>query len=287
MGLFLQVLLDGLWSGLLYGLIAAGLSLIWGVLDIINFAHGEFLMAGMYVSFFLGFLFKIDPLVSWIASAAFLFLLGVVTYKFVVKRTLGKAMAPLLATFGLSMVIKNFAMNRFTPNFRILSGTIMEGKVISLGQGAVMIPVPNLVTALFSLVVLGLLYWMLTRTRFGWAVQATAMDVEAARLMGVNTGRIFILVFGIGGACVGVAAGLLPSYLATHPDVGSLFGLIAFMVVAMGGFGSIPGALLAAILIGLIESFAGFYIAPVFKYVAVFGVYLLVIMIRPKGLFGW
>jgi len=285
MNLFLQVLLDGLWSGLLYGLIAAGLSLIWGVLDIINFAHGEFLMAGMYVSFFLGFLLKIDPVFSWIFSGAFLFLLGVATYILVVKRTLGKAMAPLLATFGLSMVIKNFAMNRFTPNFRILSGTIMEGKVLNLGSA--IIPLPNLVTALFSLVVLGGLYWMLTRTRFGWAIQATAMDVQAARLMGINTERIFILVFGIGGACVGIAGGLLPSYLATHPDVGSLFGLIAFMVVAMGGFGSIPGALVAALLIGLIESFAGFYIAPVFKYVAVFGVYLVVIMIRPKGFFGW
>ncbi|MCX8014246.1 MAG: hypothetical protein N3A02_08165, partial [Rectinema sp.] len=116
MGLFIQVLLDGLWAGMLYGLIAAGLSLIWGVMDVINFAHGEFLMAAMYVSFFLGFLLKIDPLISWIASGAFLFILGMLTYKLVVKRTLGKAMAPLLATFGLAMVLKNVAMNRFTPN---------------------------------------------------------------------------------------------------------------------------------------------------------------------------
>jgi len=128
---------------------------------------------------------------------------------------------------------------------------------------------------------------MLTKTRFGWAVQATAMDPEAAQLMGINTEHIFVLVFGLGGACVGIAGGLLPSYLATHPDVGTLFGLIAFIVVALGGFGSIPGALVAAILVGLIESFAGFYIAPVFKYIAVFGVYLVVILIRPKGIKGW
>ncbi len=278
-------MLDGLWSGLLYALISSGLSLIWGVLDVINFAHGEFLMVGMYVSFFLGFLFKMDPLISWVASGAFLFILGVLTYKLVIKRTLKMAMAPLLASFGLSMVLKNIAMNRFTPNFRILSGTIMEGKVISLGS--VIIPVPNLVTAIFSLVILGILYWMLTKTRFGWAVQATAMDPEAAQLMGINTEHIFVLVFGLGGACVGIAGGLLPSYLATHPDVGTLFGLIAFIVVALGGFGSIPGALVAAILVGLIESFAGFYIAPVFKYIAVFGVYLVVILIRPKGIKGW
>ena len=285
MSTFIQVILDGIWSGMLYGLVAAGLSLIWGVMDVINFAHGEFLMAAMYVSYWLGFLFKLDPLVSWIFSGIFLFILGALTYKLVIARTLSKAMAPLLATFGLSMLIKNVVLNRFTPNFRILSDTMLEGKSIILGE--VVIPIPQFVVAIFSLAVLGLLYFMLQRTRFGWAVQATAMDAEAAKLMGVNTERIFLLVFGLGGACVGVAGGLLPSYLATHPDVGTLFGLIAFIVVAMGGFGSIPGALLAAILIGLVESLAGFYLAPVYKYVAVFGIYLAVILVRPKGLFGW
>ncbi len=285
MSLFLQVILDGLWAGLLYGLIAAGLSLIWGVMDVLNFAHGDFLMVGMYVSFFLGFLFKADPLVSWVASGIFLFLFGMLTYKLIISRILGKAMAPLLATFGLSMMVKNLVLNRFSPNFRILESTILEGRSFMVGD--VIVPLPQFVTSLFALAVLGLLYWMLTRTRFGWAVQATALDGEAARLMGVNTEKIFLLVFGIGGACVGIAGGLLPSYLATHPDVGTLFSLIAFMIVAMGGFGSVPGALVAAVLVGLIESLAGFYIGPVYKYIAVFGIYLVVILIRPKGLFGW
>lgn len=285
MSLFFQVVLDGLWAGLLYALIAAGLSLIWGVMDVLNFAHGDFLMIGMYVSFFLGFLLKLDPLVSWIASGAFLFLVGVLTYKLIISRVLGKAMAPLLATFGLSMLLKNFVLNRFSPNFRILESTILEGRSFMVGD--VIIPLPQFVTSLFALAVLGFLFWMLSRTRFGWAIQATALDGEAAKLMGINTERIYLLVFGIGGACVGIAGGLLPSYLATHPDVGTLFSLIAFMVVAMGGFGSIPGALLAAVMIGLIESLAGFYIGPVYKYIAVFGIYLVVILIRPKGLFGW
>ena len=281
-----QVILDGAMSGLLYALVAAGLSLIWGVMDIINFAHGEFLMVAMYLSYWIGFLAHVDPIVSWIASAAFLFLLGAVTYKLIVSRCLGKAaMAPLLATFGLSMVIKNFCLNRFSPNFRLLSGTFLEGKKILLGD--LVIPLPQLATSLFALAVLALLYGMLKKTRLGWAIQATAMDREAAELMGIDTEKIFLLVFGLGGACVGIAGGLLPSYLAVHPEVGGLFGLIAFMVVAMGGFGSIPGALIAALMIGLVESFTGFYVAPVFKYVAVFGIYLVVIMIRPKGLFGW
>lgn len=284
---FFQVAIDGILAGMLYAIVAAGLTLIWGVMDVINFAHGDFLMVAMYVSYWLGFLWKIDPLISWIASAAFVFLLGVVTYKLIVSRCIGgkSAMAPLLATFGLSMLLKNVCLNRFSPNFLILSGTWMDGKKWEVG--GLVFSTPQVVTSLFSLAVLSALYYLIKKTRFGWSIQATSMDREAAELMGISTERVYVLVFGIGGACLGVAGGLMPSYLATHPEVGSLFGLIAFVIVAMGGFGSIPGSLLAALLIGLVEAFAGFYIAPVFKYVAVFAVYLVVIMVRPKGLFGW
>ena len=283
---FLQVVVDGLMSGAIYALVAAGLSLIWGVMDIINFAHGEFLMVAMYVSYWVGVYFGIDPMISWILSGICLFILSASSYKIVVRRCLGKAaMAPLLATCGLSMLIKNFCLNRFTPNFRLLSGTMLEGRVWHLGE--VTISIPQFATALFSLLVLGALYYLLKKTKTGWAIQATAMDREAAELMGIDTEWIFTLVFGLGGLCVGIAGGLMTSYLAVFPEVGALFSLIAFVVVALGGFGSIPGALIAALLIGLIESFAGFYIAPVVKYVAVFGLYLGVIMVRPKGLFGW
>lgn len=283
---FLQVLIDGILSGLLYALVAVGLSLIWGVMDVINFAHGEFLMVAMYICYWMGFILHIDPLFSWIAAGIFMFVLGAVTYKVIVRNSLGKAaMAPLLATFGLSMLLKNLCLNRFSPNLRLLSGTIMEGKTFSVG-GAI-VSLPQFVTAIFSLVVVVACYWLIKKTRLGWAIQATAMDKEAAELMGIDTEHIYLLVFGIGGACVGIAGGLMTSYLAVHPEVGSLFSLIAFVIVALGGFGSIPGALCAALLIGLVESFTGFYVAAVVKYVAVFAIYLVVILIRPKGLFGW
>ncbi|MEG1823234.1 MAG: branched-chain amino acid ABC transporter permease [Cloacibacillus sp.] len=283
---FLQVLIDGILSGLLYALVAAGLSMIWGVMDVINFAHGEFLMVAMYICYWMGFMLGLDPIFTWIASGIFLFILGGLTYKWVIKRSLGKAaMAPLLATFGLSMLLKNFCMNRFSPNFRLLSGTLLDGKTFEIG-GAI-VSVPQLVTGLFSLAIIGALYYLIKKTRLGWAIQATAMDKEAAELMGIDTEKIYLLVFGLGGACVGIAGGLMTTYLAVHPEVGSLFSLIAFVVVALGGFGSIPGALFAAILIGLVESFTGFYVAAVLKYVAVFAIYLLVILVRPKGLFGW
>ncbi len=286
MATFLQVAFDGLLNGLLYALVAAGLSLIWGVMDVINFAHGEFLMIAMYFSYWLGFIWKIDPIISSVAGGAFVFIVGALTYRLVIRRTIGKsAMSALLATFALSMLIKNISLNRFSPNFRLLQDTLLGGKTFNLA--GIIIPVPQLVIGLVALALLFVVYRLVKKTRLGWAIQATAMDKEAAELMGINTERIYLLVFGLGGACVGIAGGLLPSYLAVHPEVGALFSLIAFVCVAMGGFGSIPGALLASLLIGLVEAFAGFYIAPVFKYVAVFGLYLVVVMVRPRGLFGW
>lgn len=286
MSMFFQVAIDGLLTGMVYALVASGLSLVWGVMDVLNFAHGEFLMLGMYVSYWLGFLINFDPLISWIASGIFCFLLGVLTYKLIIHHCLlGPPLSALLATFGLSMMLKNFALNRFSPNYRLLTGTLLDGKRLLVGN--IVLPLPQLITSIFALIVVFIIYYVIKRTRLGWAIQATAMDKDAAELMGINTERIFLLVFGLGGLCVGVAGGLLPSYLAVHPEVGGLFGLIAFVCVAMGGFGSIPGALLAALLIGLAEALGGFYIAPVFKYVVVFGLYLLVVMLKPKGLFGW
>ena len=283
---FIQVLVDGLMNGAIYGLVAAGLSLIWGVMDVINFAHGEFLMVAMYACYWLGALTGLDPMFSWAATGIFLFFLSAGSYKLVVRRCIGKAaMAPLLATFGLSILLKNFCLNRFTPNFRLLSGTLLEGRVVHV-FGAI-VSQPQLVTAVSSLVMLVVLHFLIKKTRIGWAIQATAMDKETAELMGIDTERVFTLVFGLGGMCVGIAGGFMTSYLAVFPEAGALFSLIAFVVVALGGFGSIPGALCAALLIGLVESFAGFYIAPVVKYVAVFALYLAVILVRPKGFFGW
>jgi len=255
-------------------------------MDVINFAHGEYLMVAMYVSYWLGFMANVDPLISIFAGGLFIFILGALTYWLIIRYTIGKPpLSALLATFGLAMLLKNLCLNQFSPNFRILSGTWLADKTFNLGF--LIVPVPQLTTAVLALVVVGLIYSMIRSTRFGWAVQATALDKEAAELMGINTERIYILIFGIGGATVGIAGGIMPTYLAVHPEVGTMFSLIAFVCVAMGGFGSIPGALVAALLIGIVEALSGYYIAPVFKYVAVFGLYLALVFLRPKGIFGW
>jgi branched-chain amino acid transport system permease protein len=286
MDTLLQVLLNGILNGMLYALVALGLCLIWGVMDVINFAHGEYVMVAMYVSYWLGFLANVDPLISTLAGGALIFILGALTYKLIIHYTVGKPpLSALLATFGLAMLLKNLCLNRFTPNFRILSDTWLGDRTFQLG--GLIVPLPQLVTAVLALLVIGLVFYMIRSTRFGWAVQATAMDREAAELMGINTERIYILIFGIGGATVGIAGGIMPTSLAVHPEVGTMFGLIAFICVAMGGFGSIPGTLMAAILVGVVEALSGYYIAPVFKYVAVFGLYLAVVFLRPKGIFGW
>jgi branched-chain amino acid transport system permease protein len=283
---FVQVLIDGMLNGMVYALVAAGLCLIWGLMDVINFAHGEYLMVAMYVSYWLGFLLNVDPVVSVVAAGIFIFILGVLTYQLIIRYTIGKpGLVALLATFGLAIFLKNVCLNRFSPNFLILSGTWLGDKTLNLGN--LIFSLPQVVAAFMALVVVGLIYALINTTRFGWAIQATALDRDAAELMGINTERIYLLVFGISGACVGIAGGIMPSYLAVHPEVGSMFGLIAFVCVAMGGFGSIPGAFLAGLLVGSVEALAGFYLAPVFKYVAVFGLYLAVVCLRPKGIFGW
>jgi len=286
MTIFFQIAINGLLVGMIYALITVGLSLIWGVMNVINFAHGDFLMVAMYISYWLGFLVHMDPIISWIASGTFCFILGILTYRLIIRRCLsGPVLSALLATFGLSLVIRNFCLNRFSPNFRLLRKTLLGGKKIVLG--GLYLPLPQLVTGIFALVVVFVIYYIIKRTRLGWAIEAVAMDKEAAELMGINTDKIFALLCGMSGACVGIAGGLLPSYLTVYPEVGVLFCFIAFVCVAMGGFGSILGALMAALLVGLVEAFGGFYIAPIFKYVVIFGLYLVVVTFRPKGLFGW
>ncbi|MCD6362514.1 MAG: branched-chain amino acid ABC transporter permease [Synergistetes bacterium] len=284
--LYLQVVVSGLLMGLVYSLVAVGLNLIYGVMDVLNFAHGEFLMLSMYVCFWFGFLWKIDPLFSWIFATAFAFLLGLVVYKLVIRKVVGApALASLLATFGLSIFLRNVALFLWGPNYRFLNKTILGD--LRMVLGGVSIGGPQLVAGIASIAVTLFIYFLMRRTKLGWAIQATALDREAAQLMGINTEWIFALTFGIGGACVGVAGGMLSSFYYVFPEVGILFSLIAFVTVALGGFGSIGGAFWAGILIGLAEALGGFFIAPVFKYVIVFAIYLLVVLIRPRGLFGW
>jgi len=280
----IQGIISGLLMGCIYALIAAGLSLIFGLMEIVNFAHGEFLMLGMYTAFWTYTLFALDPLFSFPICAGVLFVLGVVTHKGIIRRILGAPMlAQIFATFGLGIFLRATAQFLWTPDFRQVSEPLVQGPVRLFG---VSVGLAQLVAALASLLAFGLLIWFIAKTETGAALEATAQDRQAASLMGINTERMYTLGWGISSACVGVAGAFLASFFYVFPYVGSLFALLAYVIVALGGFGSIPGSLVAGILIGLVEVLAGLFIAPAFKYVAVFAIYLGVVLIRPQGLFG-
>jgi branched-chain amino acid transport system permease protein len=279
-----QAVISGLLMGLVYALIAAGLSLIFGLMEIVNFAHGEFMMISMYAAFWLWALFGLDPLYSVPLCAALLFFMGVATHYGIIRHILGASMlAQICATFGLAVFLRALAQFLWTPDFRSIANPIVEGRVeiggIFLGQ-------PQIVASLGCVLAFGLLYFFISRTETGLALQATSQDRQAAELMGLPTDRMFALGWGIGAACVGLAGVFLSTFYYVFPEVGLEFALLAYVAVAMGGFGSILGSLVAGILIGLVESLGGLLIDPSYKLLIVFALYLVIVVVRPKGLFG-
>lgn len=279
-----QALVSGLLSGFIFALISAGLSLIFGVMEIVNFAHGEFLMLSMYLSYFLYTRLHWDPIAALPVNAAALFALGVVVYYGLIRRVLRAPMlAQIFATFGLGVFLQNLAQFLFRPDFRTIGPTSVSGRFV---LGGVFISAPQLAAAAGAVATTGGLWLLLTRTEIGKALLATAEDRQAASLMGINPDRMFALAWGLGAACVGVAGALLSTFYYVFPQVGGVFALIAFVAVALGGFGSITGAFIGGVLIGVIESMAGVLVNPAVKNIFVFGVYLAVVLLRPRGLVG-
>ncbi len=279
-----QVILSGIFIGFIYALVSVGLTVIYGVMDIVNFAHGEFLMLSMYVVFWLYALFRIDPIFGLPVSVLVLFVVGVLTHKLIVRPVLDAPMsAQIFVTCGLLVYLQGVAQFLWSPSYRLIQEPLLSGRLqvaglnVSLAQG---------VAAIGALLTTAFVYWFIEKTETGRALQAVAEDRQAASLMGINSDRMFALAWGIGAACVGVAGALLANYYYIFPTVGTVFALIAFVAVALGGFGSVPGALVAGIIIGLVEVLSGFFIAPAYKEVTVFALYLVVVLVRPQGLLG-
>jgi branched-chain amino acid transport system permease protein len=281
-----QILISGLFMGMIFALIAVGLTLIWGVMDILNFAHGEFLMLAMFISFWMFSLWSIDPLLSLPFNVVVLFAIGVGTYYLIIKRVLNApGLTALLATFGLSILIKNSAQFVWTPDFRQIQGAWLSDHTVELFS--LNFSVAEVFAAIGSGLITYLVYYLIFKTKTGRAIRASALDRQTALLMGIHIDRIYAFTFGLGGACVGVAGSLMINFYYVFPGVGSLFGILAFVTVALGGFGNITGAFWAGILIGIVETAGGVFIAPAFKYTVVFILYLIILSFRPKGLFGW
>ena len=280
----LQQIVNSLLIGSVYALVAIGLTLIWGVMNVLNFAHGDFLMLGMFTAFWCYTLFKMDPLFSIPVCAAVLFLLGVGIYRFIVSKVMkGPGLAQLVVTFGVSIFLSNLAVMLWTPDFRLIEKPLLSG---TWSLGSVQLSIPKFAASVGSVLVSAAIFFFLKRTRTGKAILAVEMNRDAALLMGINTERINSLSFGIGAALVGIAGAFLSMYYYIHPQVGGLFGLISFCIVALGGFGSIEGAFIAGILIGLVQTLGGYFFDPAYKYALVFLVYLITVWIRPQGLMG-
>ena len=282
--LILQAIISGILMGLIYALVAVGLSLIFGLMEIVNFAHGEFLMLAMFATFWLWAVFGLDPLISLPLVAAMLACGGILVHFGIIRRLLSAPMlAQVCGTFGLAVALRAGAQFLWTPDFRTITSPMSAGRV---EIGPVFIGQPQLVAGLICLFAFAALWAFITRTDTGFALQETAQDRQAAAVMGIPTERMWALGWAIGLGCVGIAGCLLSTFYYIFPEVGVNFALLAFVAVALGGFGSIIGSLVAGVLIGLTESLGGLLLDPSYKTLIVFGLYLGVVIVRPMGLFG-
>ena len=282
--IILQAIVAGLMMGMIYALIAAGLSLIFGLMEIVNFAHGEHLMLSMFSSFWLWQLFGLDPLYSVPVTILLMAFCGVVTHYFLIRYILkAKMLIQICATFGLSIFMRSVAQFLWTPDYRSIENPLLEGR---LELGSVFIGQPQLYASLVCLIAFIGLYLFVSKTRTGLALQATAQDRHAAEIMGIPSNRMYAIGWAVGLGCVAVAGAMMTNYFFIFTDVGIYFALFAFVAVALGGFGSIIGCLYAGVIIGLVESLGGLLIDPSFKLLYVFVIYLLVVIYRPQGLFG-
>jgi len=282
--IIIQAIVAGLMMGMIYALIAAGLSLIFGLMGIVNFAHGEHLMLSMFSSFWLWSLFGLDPLYSIPITILLMAFCGVLTHYFLIRYILkAKMLIQICATFGLSIFIRSIAQFLWTPDYRSVENPLLEGRI---ELGSIFIGQPQLYASLVCLIAFIILYLFVSKTKTGLALQATAQDRHAAEIMGIPSNKMYALGWAIGLGCVGVAGGMMTNYFFIFTDVGIYFALFAFVAVALGGFGSIIGCLYAGVIIGLVESLGGLLIDPSFKLLYVFAIYLLVVIYRPQGLFG-
>ena len=280
----LQLVINGLLLGGMYALISIGLTLILGVLEIINFAHGEFLMLAMYASFWLFQLYGIDPYVSLLIILPLFFFVGVAVQKVTIQPILNAPpLNQIFMTVGLSMVLQNVALFVWTADYRTVK-TAYSG--LTLKTAGLLISFPRLVAFLLAMGLIAVLLIFLKKTYTGKAIRALAQERKAAMLMGINVYRTYQIAFGIGIACVGAAGAMLIPVYFVFPSVGSLFVLIAFVVVILGGYNSLIGSLVGGLLIGVVESFSGFFISPHLKEAIYFVIFILILLFRPAGLFG-
>ncbi len=282
--ILLAAAINGLLMGGIYTLVASGLTLIYGVLHIINFAHGSMLMLAMFGVYFLLTKAGIDPYLALLIMVPAMYGLGYVLYRYMIgKLSLGRDENILLITLGLSILIENLALMFFKGDSRTISLAYSD-KMIELGP--LLLGVPKVVSFVAAMVLCGLLGLFITRTDTGKAIRAVAKERMGARLVGIDVDRIFAVSFGIGLATLGAAACLLMPIFYVSPSSGHVFVIVAFTVVVLGGMGSFLGAVIGGLIVGLTESFGGLFLGESLGQIGISLIFILILLFRPSGLFG-
>jgi branched-chain amino acid transport system permease protein len=283
-GLLLQAVVSGLLLGGVYGVVASGLTLIFGVLRIINFAHGAVMMLGMYASYWLWVWLGVDPYLSVLLTAPAFFVLGMGIQRVVIEPNRAAAEHnQLLLTLGLALFLENLALVLWQGDFRTLRVPYANASFVI---GDALVEVSRLVAAGGAVLIALALFVFLRRTDVGKAIRALSEEREGAMLVGIDVARIRAVAFGIGSACVAVAGALITPFFYIAPDVGESFNIMAFVVVVLGGMGNFIGALLGGLIVGLAESLGAALLPGSLKQLVVFVIFVLVLLFRPEGLFG-
>ena len=280
-----QVLIEGAFTGMTIALIAMSVSLTWGVMYIVNFAQGELMMLGMFLSYYFAQISGLDPLLSIPLVAIVMYFVGTTIYKTLIRQVMkASTLSQLLCTYALSIVLVNVAQNIFGASFKTITTQRFVG---SIQIGDLLIALPKLIPFLVGILVAAALYIIVNKTQTGCAIKATALNRDAAALCGIDAEKAFTICMGLASAVSGVAGVSLSYYFYVYPNVGSVFMNFGFVACCIGGMGSIPGAVLGGLMMGLIDSIVGTYFNVAFKYLAMFGLFIFVVYKRPKGLFGW
>lgn len=282
--LITQAIVTGLLLGGVYALISAGFTLVFGVLKIINFAHGEFLMLGMYGTYFLFAALGLDPYVSILVILPALFIFGALVFWLTIRPAIAAPeLNQLLLTVGISLLLQNIALFFFKSDYRTVDVPFAREK---LTLGPIILGAPHLLAFVVSIVVTLIFYYLLRSTDLGRSIRASAEDRDAAVLMGINVPRVYLLTFALGIALLGIAGPLLAPIYSVSPDVGRLFILTVLVVVVLGGMGNFLGALAGGLLIGVAESLGAIFMPGSMGPVVSFAVLILVLLFMPEGILG-
>ena len=282
--ILITAVLNGLLTGAVYALVALGLTLIYGVLHIINFAHGALLSMALFGAFFAFRLLGLDPYLAALFLAPALFAFGYALQRFIIgPASHGDDRNILLVTLGVSVVIENVLLYAFRADTRTID---VPYAFQTLDLGFTFLPIPRVIGFGAVLAVAVALWALMTWTDLGKAIRAVAKEKLGAELVGIDVSHVYAVTFGLGTACVAIAACLLIPTYYVNPTVGEAFVLIAFTIVVLGGMGSVPGALIGGLLIGVVESLSGLFLGESLGQIGIFLIFIVVLLVRPTGLFG-